>query len=399
MSSSILLAEHLRPRCLAIGVDAFWKSRIDDAVADGSPAVEFASTRHEALSRLVSTELPFSHVLLQSPYSPVEVAEFLSLTSGDAGLDTQLLLLGQPAVPKAGQIPMRGACINLPNEQASRLNGLLHRSMSRITTGALATLDPSELLALVAGDALEVRYQPMVDLFNYSPVACEALARLRHPVHGTLSGDQFVPLVERLGLSSVLTEAIGGRMMCDMATPDWDERLVTGINFSLDVMLIDGTLDILEEQREAAGIAVDRVMIELTESRPVEDLPALRQALGRLRRAGYGVALDDVGPKLPHLTELLDLPFTAVKLDKSVIRQLVGNTTPGYLSRLVETCKSRGLLVIAEGAERDADLLRMKAAGADWAQGYLIARPLPLGALPIWRQAWADGMLQTGGAI
>ena len=349
------------------------------------------------MSRLVSTALPFSHVLLQSPNSPVEVAEFLSLTGGDAGSDTQLLLLGEPIAPPTAAIPMRGACINLPNDQASRLNGLLNQKMLRVTTGALTGLGTSDLLALIASEALEVRYQPIVDVTSCLPVAYEALARLRHPVHGTLSGDQFVPLAERSGLSSVLTQAIGGRMMRDMATPGWDNRLVTGINFSLDVMLIDGTLDILEAQREAAGIAVDRVAIELTESRPVEDLPVLRQALDRLRRAGYRVALDDVGPKVPRLTELLDLPFTAVKLDKSVIRQSAGSSAPGYLSRLVETCKSRGLLVIAEGAERDDDLARMKAAGADWAQGYRIARPLPVGALPVWRQAWAEGMSQSDG--
>ena len=360
--------------------------------------MEFASTRHEALSRLVSTTLPFSHVLLQSPHSPIEVAEFLNLTTGDAGSDTQLLLLGEPLQAPVGQAVMRGACINLPNEQAFRLNAILRQVAWRIASGALDGLGAAELLSLVASQALEVRYQPMVELSNRRPVACEALARLRHPLHGMLTGEQFVPLAEKSGLSSVLTQAIGGRMMRDMAAFGWDDRLVIGINFSLDVMLIDGTLDILEAQREATGIAVGRVMIELTESRPVEHLPSLRRALDRLRQAGYGIALDDVGPKVPRLAELLDLPFTAVKLDKSVIRRLPDDGEPGYLPRLVDSCKSHGLVVIAEGAETEDDLARMKAAGADWAQGYTVARPLPASALPIWQRAWAEGISRPGDA-
>lgn len=385
-----------RLRLLALGIDAFWKPWIERALANGDPTVEFASTRLEAVSRLISTTAPFSHVLLQAPCAAIDVAQFLSLTSGDAGLGTQLLMLGEPGLLPPDSSPTQGICINVSSDQALELGHILHLPQPRLAPDALAGLGGRELLSLIASDALEIRYQPMVELSSRQPVAYEALARLCHPMHGMLSGEQFVPLAEAAGLSPVLTQAIGGRMMRDMAAIRHDDGLITGINFSLDVMLIDGTLDILEEQREAAGVRVDRVMIELTESRPAEDFRALARALDRLRQAGYGVALDDLGPAVPRLMELLDLPFTAAKLDKSVVHPSAEGPATDYLPRLVDACKSRGLLVIAEGAERQGDLSRLAAVGADWAQGYVVARPLPASALPIWRQAWEVGKPYPG---
>ena len=387
MSEPLILPGYLGLRLLAIGVDGFWKPWIEGARTQDDPEIEFVPTCRQALRRLVSASPPFSHVLLQSSHSPDQIAELLSLTSGDAGSPTRLLVLGQFNRPPV--VGMRGTCITVSDDQAPRLGDILHQEARRFQAAGPIDFSATDLLSLIASDALEIRYQPIVRLEDRRPMACEALARIYHPVHGMLSAHQFVPLAEKLGFSPALTQTIGGQIMRDMAASILGNVLITGINFSLDVMLIDGTLDILDAQRQAAGIAVEQVMIELTESRPAQDFPALRKALDRLRRAGYGVALDDAAPSVPHLRELLDLPFTAVKLDKSIIHySQPSDRTATYISRLIDACKSRNFLVIAEGAEREEDLLRMKAMGADWAQGYRIARPLPASALPIWREAW-----------
>ena len=387
MSEPLVLPGYLGLRLLAIGIDGFWKPWIEGAQTRDDPQIRFVPTCRQALRSLVSASPPFSHVLLQSSCSPDQMDELFRLTSGDAGSPTRLLVLGQTTQPTV--VGMRGKCIAVSNNQAPKLRDILHQEARPLQAAGSIDFSATDLLSLIASDALEIRYQPIVRLEDRRPMACEALARIYHPVHGMLSAHQFVPLVEKLGFSPVLTQAVGGRMMRDMAASILGNVLTTGINFSLDVMLIDGTLDILDAQRQAAGIAVEQVMIELTESRPPQDFPALRRALDRLRRAGYGIALDDAAPSVPHLKELLDLPFTAVKLDKSIIHySQPSDRTATYISRLIDACKSRNLLVIAEGAEQEGDLLRMKAMGADWAQGYRIARPLPASALPIWREAW-----------
>ena len=78
-------------------------------------------------------------------------------------------------------------------------------------------------------------------------------------------------------------------------------NLLNSVNFSLDVLLMPAALERLEEQRAAAGVAANRIIVELTESQPVDDIPGLRRSLDYLRALGYGVAIDDVGPAVPQL--------------------------------------------------------------------------------------------------
>jgi EAL domain-containing protein (putative c-di-GMP-specific phosphodiesterase class I) len=130
-------------------------------------------------------------------------------------------------------------------------------------------------------------------------------------------------------------------------------------------------------------------VIELTESRPVEDIPVLRRSLERLRGLGYGAAIDDVGPAVPRLAPLLELPFTSLKLDKDLVQQVCD--APEVLRFLADTivkAHARGLTVVAEGVETDAIWEQMRELGADEVQGFLAARPLPVAAVPIWWDAW-----------
>jgi EAL domain-containing protein (putative c-di-GMP-specific phosphodiesterase class I) len=148
------------------------------------------------------------------------------------------------------------------------------------------------------------------------------------------------------------------------------------VNFPLDVLLTPSALRRLEAQRLAAGLPADQVIIELTESRPVEDFVALRQPLEYLRTLGYRVAIDDAGPAVPGLAQLVELPFTSLKLDKDLVRQSVAD-----------------LPVVAEGVETALIWDHMQALGVAEAQGFLVARPLPVAAVPIWLDSWLQPAL------
>jgi EAL domain-containing protein (putative c-di-GMP-specific phosphodiesterase class I) len=161
------------------------------------------------------------------------------------------------------------------------------------------------------------------------------------------------------------------------------------VNFPLDVLLHPAALDLLEAQRSAAGIPASRIIVELTESRPVHDFPMLRKSLDRLRGLGYGAAIDDVGPAVPRLAPLLDLPFTSLKLDKDLVQQVLDSPEiHAFLEETIRQAKARNLTVVAEGVETDAIWQTMQSLGADQAQGFLAARPLPIAAVPIWWDAW-----------
>ncbi len=103
------------------------------------------------------------------------------------------------------------------------------------------------------------------------------------------------------------------------------------------------------------------------------------------RAAGFGVAIDDAGPALPHWRDLLDLDFSTVKLDGRV----GGDPLQEKLAaEIAQAAKARGLFVIAEGIEDDAALTRMRNIGVDAVQGFLFSRPLPAMAVPIWLAEW-----------
>ena len=141
-----------------------------------------------------------------------------------------------------------------------------------------------EIRAALSGAMIETRYQPVVRIADGRPVALEVLARLNHPARGTLLPDLFVPQMEDAGLAPLLTETVARLAFADMAGPSLAPHgLDLALNFPLDVLLVPEALELLDIQRRHAGIAAARVIIELTESRPVEDLVTLRGAMKTLR--------------------------------------------------------------------------------------------------------------------
>jgi EAL domain-containing protein (putative c-di-GMP-specific phosphodiesterase class I) len=251
-------------------------------------------------------------------------------------------------------------------------------------------MDLAELRAALGGTMIENRYQPIVRMADRRVIGLEALVRLNHPERGTLLPDRFVPQLEDAGLGAELTDLVSARALADMADP-WlaDHAIRMSVNFPLDVLLADAALQRLEAQRIACGIPPGRIIIELTESRPVEDFPVLRRSLERLRSLGYGAAIDDAGPAVPRLAELLDLPFTSLKLDKALVKDTTTCVaTRDSVAATITRGQRHGLTVVAEGVESAAVWDQMRALGVDEAQGFLVACPLPLAALPVWSRTW-----------
>lgn len=243
--------------------------------------------------------------------------------------------------------------------------------------------------ALTAG-RVAVRYQPLVRLSDGVPVAMEVLARLDQEDGGLMEPADFVPRLEEAGLAWRLTQAV---IRCCFA--EWREYGLAGlgmalaVNMPLDAMLRRGAATWIERERKAAGIPAGMLILELTESLPVTDIPALREAVERLRGLGYRLAIDDVGPSARAPENLLDMPFAALKLDKDLVAETITSATARqFLERAVGAARVAGMRVVAEGIEDGATWERMRAYGVDEGQGFIIARPLGAEALPGWRRRW-----------
>ena len=346
-------------------------------------SLQLAESPTDALSRLVTPSHLFSHLLLEPAAAGPYVQDLMGVTSGEIGSQVELILLG-PADGLADRRAISHA--HTPADLADKLHP--QAPPDAVENLALTTSDIA--LAFRAGD-VECRFQPIVRLADRRAVGMEALARLHHADRGMISPDLFIPQIERAGLSLRLTEAVAQGAMSAI-NPAFLEQydLFFTINLPLDVLLFREALTRIEAHRTHYRIPVHRLLIELTESRPVSDIPSLTAALEHWRSAGYRVAIDDMGPDMVNQLDLFDLPFNVVKLDKQVV--LRSETDPfaqSYLQRTVENARRRSLSIIAEGIENGAMWNRMRDMGVDYAQGFLIARALPASALPSWVEAWS----------
>ncbi len=253
-------------------------------------------------------------------------------------------------------------------------------------------LQLADLMEALQERRIRTRYQPIVRMHDRHPTGVEVLARLEHPVHGLVEADRFVPPMEAAGLGRLLSEAVVAT-----AFEEWQRfdlarlGLTLAINMPLDVLLMPETLDWLKAERIRCGLDAEQIVIELTESQQLDSLPELANMIARYRANGYRLAIDDVGPSIRDHRPLLDMSFSLLKLDRSLVQ---GEDPDGghaeFLAFSLEAAREVGLVVIAEGVEDEATWARMSAAGIDQAQGYFIGQPMQAGELAAWHATWCD---------
>lgn len=366
---------------LLVSANRRWSEAVRAVAAEISGSAVFICDARDALLRLAATARHYTHLLLQPSCADGLLNELVHLTAGGGEPSTTIVLLGRTAnlPPRVGGI-----------RSASRRS--IRQALVPAATPAAqeARMHLTELHEALAGAMIDARYQPIVRIADRRPVAVEVLARLNHPTRGTLQPDVFVPQIEQSGLAAQLTDLITDRALTDVTSPPLAaEVLQVTLNFPLDVLLAPAALQRLETRRAAAGIPPERIIIEMTESRPVEDLAGLRGVLEKLRADGYRISIDDVGPAVPRIADLLELPFTSLKFDKDLVQRLESSPAAlDFMRQVIEVAEARGLGIVAEGVEDVATWQRVAGLGVQLAQGFLVARPLPATAVPIWLEAW-----------
>jgi EAL domain-containing protein (putative c-di-GMP-specific phosphodiesterase class I) len=363
--------------------DPAWVVAAEVEVSKTGSVLDRASSATEALYHLVEPSHRISHLLLEPAAAGTMVRDLVGVSAGEFGSQVELILLGEVT-----GLPGGSGIIN------ARTPGDLGRALRehRPPSANRPSMSTSDVALTFDARDVDCRFQPIVRLTDRAPVGMETLVRLNHQEYGTIGPDQFIPQIERAGLSLRLTDAVAYAAMASVDPALLDYRhLFVSINLPLDVLLFPEALQRIEGHRQQFAIPVERILIELTESRPVSDLAGLTYALERWRNAGYRVAIDDMGPEMMNQLNLFDLPFNVVKLDKQVVlRSQTDLLARNYLKRTVNNAKSRSLEVIAEGIENEAMWVRMRDMDVEYGQGFLIARALPAAALPIWLEAWSN---------
>jgi diguanylate cyclase (GGDEF)-like protein/PAS domain S-box-containing protein len=244
----------------------------------------------------------------------------------------------------------------------------------------------NDLRAALTRSELRLFFQPIVSLRTGEVVACEALARWEHPVHGRVPPDRFISLAEDTGLigplgSWVLGEA--ARQLAEWrATLPMAAKLEVTVNLSPAQLREPGLVDEVADTLGEHGLPPAALKLELTESSLVEDPATAAGVLRALKKREVQVYLDDFGTGYSSLSTLHRLPLDALKIDRSFVAGMDGGTTGAHkgaeiVRTIVALARSLGVRVVGEGVESHEQLAALHALGCDFAQGYLISPPLP----------------------
>lgn len=218
-------------------------------------------------------------------------------------------------------------------------------------------------------------FQPIVELRTGQLVGFEILARWRHRRLGLISPDDFIPALERSLLTDELTHLL---LQQAFAAPVLKgSELTLAVNVSPLQLLGSNVAQPLAEVAAASGFSLARLIIEVTESALLDDLPQAQAAARDLQALGCRLALDDFGTGYSSLRHLHAFPFNELKVDRS----FVGTMTEDRRSRktvaaVVGLGESLGLTTVAEGIETQEQANMLLWLGCDQGQGWLYGKPV-----------------------
>ncbi|TBV10026.1 diguanylate cyclase [Pseudomonas dryadis] len=255
------------------------------------------------------------------------------------------------------------------------------------------------LLALrdaLASDRITVELQPQVDLLTGAVTGVEALARWYQPDGKSIPPLQFIPLAEATGYILPLGELL---MRLSLQAAKRLEQAGHGgirvaINVSAAQLLQRDFIERFTRHLQSSGVRPEQVELEITESVAMRSFELVCEQLLALRRMGVTVAIDDFGTGFSSLSYLRLLPADRLKIDRSFVQEL-GTLDDGKLiaEAVIQIAARVGMRVIAEGVESHEQADWLLSHGCIEAQGYLLARPMPLAHLLSWldRRAEAQG--------
>jgi diguanylate cyclase (GGDEF)-like protein len=231
----------------------------------------------------------------------------------------------------------------------------------------------------------ELHYQPKVALTTGQIEGTEALLRWKHPERGYISPGEFIPIAEQNGFISqlglwVIEEAIRTISIWNtfpFSTSHDRSALVMNVNLSPVQFEDPNLVEEIARLVEGAGIDPAWLQLEITESVLVNQTSQTLQMLHRLKELGLKLALDDFGTGYCSLNYLKHFPLDVLKIDQSFINGLrIDNRSRTIVQTIIQLGQSFNLKVVAEGVEHSEELLYLKQAGCDLAQGYYFVRPL-----------------------
>jgi len=252
-----------------------------------------------------------------------------------------------------------------------------------------------DLRAALEQEQFRIVYQPVVGLAERRVLGLEALIRWQHPVLGAVPPDEFISLAEDDGLIVPLQQWVLQKATADFAGLLGEGRdLKLGVNVSVRHLQAGCLAPDVAQALARAGIPPTRLMIEVTESVMLDAEDRLESDLATLREMGCIISLDDFGRGYSSLAYLARLPVDVLKMDREFIAGIEGDPRGATLvATVVQLGAALGMDVVAEGVETVGQLEALRTMKCRFVQGWLLGRPMDIGDLPAFLDAFDPAVI------
>jgi len=275
---------------------------------------------------------------------------------------------------------MKGADIAMYEAKREGRNGFRFYSTDAVAQSPLRLRMESNLRATIERDEFTLHFQPKIDLASGRIIGAEALLRWTNAELGPVPPAQFIALAEETGLMLpigrwVLQQACAQHMAWrDQGLPP----IPLSINLSPRQFADADLLRDLESALRVSGMPPCALELEVTEGVVIGNPERALATLQAIKRLGVQLAIDDFGTGYSSLAQLKRFPVDELKIDRSFIRGLPGDTYDAAITEaIIVMCRTLQLTVVAEGVETSGQREFLRQRGCTQMQGYLFSRPLP----------------------
>jgi len=362
-------------------------------------SIQQASNGEEGMA-ILRQELPDLLLLdLEMPrMNGVELLQQLA----EEKLCPYIILMSSKDYALISTVEMMGHGLNLPvlgglkkPLHIGEMQDLLQRiSVENISTETSNVLcDAADIRHALDQQHIIPYYQAKTDLNNGQLKGAEMLARWQHPEQGLIPPSRFIPVIEEEGWATELT-----LLMLEQGLNQWQEwarqglRLQLAINLSALSLQGNRLISAIESRLQRSRVPARYIIFEITETAVATNLAEAIGIAARLRLAGLGLSIDDFGTGFATMQQLARFPFTELKIDQSLVRDIANKPhMEAIASSIIELGRRLQLHTVAEGIETEQDLLALQQRGCDQGQGYFIARPMEAGQLLRWAREYQPG--------
>ena len=224
---------------------------------------------------------------------------------------------------------------------------------------------------------IEFWYQPKIDLHKKQLVGVEAFARARHPLHGVLAPEAFIPAASETDLIALSELALAEALKASINFAKLGINLRMAINMPVSALNKIAIVDIVRHYRPR----FDRwpgLLIDVMEEQVVNDFDLALEIAQRLEHLDVKLAIDDFGRDYSAVMRLTELPFAELKLDRSFVTGCGTDSASAPLCKAaIDLAHSFGSIAVGVGIERASDALALVSMGCDYGQGFLLGQPMP----------------------